>query len=153
MSRLKMNKRALMFRITQVGERATKGLSTVMREEAEKLAELARDYAPVDEGNLEEAIQTKFDYEGINGRLRASVFIKMGMVVDRETGKRISHYAMAMHEGLAPHGSGAFKLGPLSRQKAAGGKDVGGKFMERAAAQRIGIIYQRAHQIVQRQLK
>ena len=148
-TRVKLNKAQLMYRINQIGERAAKGISTVMREETENIATLAKSYAPVDEGNLEAAIKTEFDYLGVNGRLRASVYIDTSLVV-RSDGKTVGNYARVMHELLQPYGSGDFHLGPLSRAKAEAGNDVGGKFLERAAKARMEMLVRKAQRIAQR---
>lgn len=144
-----MNRSKLLYRIKQVGERATKGISTVMRQEAINIRDLARSNAPVDEGNLESAIEVDFDYLGANGRLRASVYIDSKIVV-RKDGKTIGDYARVMHELLEPYGTGRFHLGPRSQAKAQAGHDVGGKFLERAAQARLSELLRKAREIVRR---
>ncbi len=69
-----------------------------------------------------------------------------------KNGRSIEKYATMMEEGLAPYGSGAFNLGKNSKAKAAGGKDVGGKFMARAFKKRARQTWQRANDLVKRML-
>jgi len=148
-----MDKAQLLYRIKQIGDRATKGISDVMRDEAENIRDLARSNAPVDEGNLEAAIKTDFDYQGINRRLRASIYIDMEMPEAQGNGRTVGRYAEIMHELLAPYGSGRFNLGKKSEDKRAAGHDVGGKFLERAAEARVEPMLTRVMNIVRRSLR
>lgn len=136
--------------ILQIGDRAMRGVSTVMIDEGEKIKELAKSNAPVDEGNLEEAIKMEVDRGGIHGRTRVSVYIDEAM--EAGNNKVVGDYAILMHEGLAPYGSGAYNLGVKSQAKAAGGGDVGGKFMERAIKEREPILMRRVYEIARRLL-
>jgi hypothetical protein len=89
-----------------------------------KVQELAVEYAPVDEGNLEDSIKVS-NTESSGGDTVVDVFVD-GDVPSSDGGK-VSDYANKIHEGR-------FKqLGPKSQQKAASsGKAVGPKFLERA---------------------
>lgn len=137
--------------LTQIGERALRGISTVMEEEGNEIQALARSYAPVDEGDLESAIKIEKDRGGENGRTRIFVYVDMDAPADH--GKVVGDYAMLMHEGLAPYGSGFYKLGKLSIEKLMAGNKVGGKFMERAAIDRLPILISRVNAIVKRALR
>lgn len=138
---------ALMAMLEQVGERAVRGVSDEIKKGAEEIAELAIKYAPVDEGNLEDAIKVEFDRYGINRRIRATVYVDLD--VRGADGVPVGRYAMAMHEGLAPYGSGAFNLGAKSRAKDGGTGRVGGKYLERAINELSPEIFAR----VQRKIK
>ena len=120
--------------LQQTGEKSSTVALDEMRNQAVILRDLARSYAPVDKGNLEEAIQILEDYGGLNRRKRVFVYVNTARSVGR--GKSIGTYAMAMHEALAPYGSGSFRLGRKSRAKRAAGNKVGGKFMSRARRDR-----------------
>jgi hypothetical protein len=98
-----------------------------LRNSAEEVAKLARAFAPVDEGNLEEAIEASESKEGFFSRKRSVVFV--GVNPDKlgegytESGFR---YDVRMHEG-------AYKLSPASLEKQrTGGKTVGPKYLTRA---------------------
>lgn len=151
MSRVQCDVDRLTLAINQIGDRAVRGIAQVMREEGENIRDLARSYAPVDDGYLEQSIVTDEDRHGAHGRLQVYVFINENMAADR--GKLIRDYAILMHEGLAPYGSGAYQLGPRSRAKALGGNKVGGKFLERAAKKRLKPLMQKVQEIVRRSLR
>lgn len=104
---------------------------------------LARAMAPVDEGNLEQAI--KLRPEGGTAQLRdeygrfakteIEVYIDVNMPVPGRPGKTVGDYAYEIHEHLTPYGF--MQLGPKSQRKQArnGGIEVGGGFLDRAAAE------------------
>jgi hypothetical protein len=106
-------------------------------EGAKEIQELAIKMAPIDKGNLEEAI--KID-EGGSGRDAAtgrftrkevSVYVDMSMPVPDRPGKTVGDYAYEMHEHLTP--VGPLQLGERSQEKQEGSSVVvGGGFMERA---------------------
>lgn len=138
-SKVSMNRKGLEISIKQTGERVTRGVATVMSEEGKKIAELARDYAPVDKGNLEDAIQVEETNTGLNGRREVTVFVDESVAAGGD--KAVGDYALLMHEALYPYGSAGpddkrFQLGPKSQAKRAGGKKVGGKFLTRALSDR-----------------
>lgn len=142
MINVKTDIKGIVAQIRQISDRAYRGVSDVMRQEAEVAAELAKNYAPVDEHNLERAIKVRADRTGINGRYEVDVYVdedmpavshnRNGSVTKGTEDKTVGEYAAIMHEGLAPYGSGAFNLGPESLRKAGYGYDVGGKFLTRA---------------------
>lgn len=112
----------LVLALRQGGERVVRRAREAMKREADKIVLLAKSNAPVDKGDLEASIRAEKEYED-NKRLQINVMVGGG---------EVDTYAVQMHEGLAPYGSGAFHLGPGSRAKAAAGNDVGGKYLERA---------------------
>jgi hypothetical protein len=127
----------LMLLLRQGGPRAVRRAREQIKREGERIASRARDLAPVDykgqsrqdppRRELERSIRAERFYED-NRRL--AVLVNVGGVVD---GVDVDVYAVQMHEGLAPYGSGAFEKGPASKAK---GPDVGGKFLERAFNER-----------------
>lgn len=136
----------LIAKIEQVGDRAHRGVSALMQREGIILRDLARSNAPRDEHDLESAITSEPQPTGINRRTEVYVYVDGSR--SKNTGKSVSEYAMYMHEGLAPYGSGAYQLDKGSQEKAGEGHDVGGKFLERAVEERRPIIYYRARQII-----
>ena len=125
----------LSFRLDQVGDRAIRGISQAIREGAHDIAEKARSNAPVDQGNLEDAIKVDISRSGVNGRVSATVYVDESMpapeltpdgrIVKGTEYKVVGDYAMKMHEG-------EYKLGKRSRAKASAGHEVGPKYLERA---------------------
>lgn len=141
----------------QVGDRATRGISDVMREEGEIIRDLARDNAPVDDYDLERAITMDVDRSGVHGRTQ--VYIYVDEDVEGADGKAVREYATLMHEGLAPYGSGF--AGDVwnpnypeskSKLKAAAGYAVGGKFLTRALKERYAIMMRKVKVIAERVL-
>jgi len=123
----------LMTILRQTGAKAQRGVYEQMKKEAREIQRLARLYAPIDHGNLEDAISVEeIDAErGEGGRFgRKSVAVFVDTTQEGYKGEPIGQYAYIMHEYLAPYGR--FKLGPLSRQKNSGNGKVGGKYLERA---------------------
>jgi hypothetical protein len=130
-SKVNMDIGLMMAIIDQRGERAVKGVSEIMLAESEKIAQMAQEFAPVDEHDLERAIMVEKDRTGTNRRLMTAVFVDESAVTEKGDAL-VGEYALMMEEGLAPYGSGAFNLGEKSKEKARGGYKVGGKFMARA---------------------
>lgn len=128
------NPSVMEMKLSQLGERAVKGMSDRMRRHAIMIRDLARSYAPVKTGLLERSI----DYTTIReGRRNAYVvFIDLDAVKSHGKDGEVSlwEYAGIMEDQLRPHGrrGPALKLGALSRAKAASGKKVGGRFLGRA---------------------
>jgi len=151
-NRVKCDVEGAVVRLDQIGEKALRGIYGVMQDEGKIIEHLAKLFAPVDDGYLEDAIKTDDTPPGRTalgrfGRGKVSVYIDMSMPADGA--KVVGDYAMRIHEGLAPYGSGAYQLGPKSIAK---GGEVGGKFMERAANERISSIYAKVQNIVRRSL-
>ena len=124
--------------LQQTGAKAQKGVSEQMKREAIKIRDLARKFAPVDYGNLEDAIQLgedggeRDDFSGRFTRKSYTVFIDMEHPA--EEGKVVGDYAYLMHEHLMPYGP--FKLGEHSLAKQAGQTEmVGGMYLDRAVDQ------------------
>lgn len=123
--------------LRQGGERAVRRARSQMKREIGKIEQLAKDFAPVDHKGpgpglppgheLERSIRQRRTYE--NNR-RLAVAVDVGGTVD---GVDVDDYALLMHEGLAPYGSGAFQPGPATKAK---GGQAGGKFLERAYKER-----------------
>lgn len=132
----------LRYLLKQAGQKAVKGAIDQMRKEAQKIADLARQMAPVDEGDLEKAIIVTEEGGGRDSSGRfARKQLSVGVDMDAPAGfnKRgeqitVGAYAYVMHEHLAPFGK--FGLGPLSRLKQSRQSVmVGGKYLERALAE------------------
>lgn len=121
---------SLMTIIRQGGERVVRGVSTQMKKEGEEIQKLAREYAPVDEGNLEDAITVEADRSGVRGRTVVYVYVDENHPAHMTT---VGQYAMRMHEG-------EYRLGPGSQAKDAGRGVVGPKFLERAVDERSPMI-------------
>lgn len=125
----------LMTTIEQTGDRAQKGLFEKIRRRALKMQKLARSYAPIDKGNLEDAIYVEEEGGGRNyaGKFeRKSITVGIDLNHPADDGKTVGDYAYEMHEFLEPYGMGYFKLGKRSEAKDGGRGIVGGKFLERA---------------------
>lgn len=129
----------LKYLLKQAGLKAVKGAFDQMRREAKKIETLAKQMAPVDEGDLEDAIQMVETGGGRDefGRFaRKSITIEVDMdasagVDSQGRPRTVGAYAYTMHEHLAPYGR--FNLGPRSRAKQDGQNVmVGGKYLERA---------------------
>lgn len=108
-------------------QRTHKRLLRLMRRGAEDIRDLSREYAPVDEGNLEEAIEVGESVENFMGRSRNVEFVGVNPDKLGEGFTKYKYrYDIAMHEG-------SYNLGPLSQAKAqASGKQVGPKYLTRA---------------------
>ena len=149
----------IVVNLTQVGERALRGMFHAMKNEGEIIAHFAKQFAPVDEGNLEDAIRVEEIGGGRNAlgqferwSIRVSVdenhpaahYNKDGSVTAGTSMKIVGDYLWIMHECLLPFGSGFgdLHLGPKSQDKDAGRGVVGGKFMERALNMRLPMITQ-----------
>lgn len=130
LSRIEGSFDGIMLRINQRGERAVKGVSDTMQDNAERIRDLAIEYSPILTGALESSIKKNTEYTGINRRSVVTVFIDES----GDAGK----YAADVHEHLAPWGDGTWgRVGgsdpdSFSAQKDNGSGLVGGKFLERA---------------------
>lgn len=135
----------LKFLLRQAGAKGGKSAFRQMKKEAMEIRDLARQMAPVDEGDLESAIVVNEVGGGRDketGRfMQKAIAIEVDgdqTVGNASTGeaRTVGDYAYIMHEYLAPYGR--FKLGKRSRAKQAAnpGVMVGGKYLERAVAER-----------------
>lgn len=133
----------LLLRLQRAEREVLKGAVDQMREEAKGIRDLARKMAPVDEGDLEKAIKYE-EQRGrdARGRFAATTFLigvdstVVANSPNREGQKiKVGDYAYIMHEHLTPYGR--YNLGPKSQAKQSGQQEmVGGKFLERAAAEK-----------------
>jgi hypothetical protein len=129
----------LKFILQKASSEAPKHIFEQMKREGKKMQQLARMMAPVDMGNLEDAITLSTEGGGrdMRGRFMSkvvAVFIDMNQPVPERPGHVVGEYAYEMHEHLTP--MGPKKLGKKSVAKQSGqSEQVGGGFMERAAEQ------------------
>ncbi len=129
-------------------------LFLAMLEEAEKIRDLAKEFAPVDDYNLVEAIQTDIESRDASGRFkRKEVTVFVDMEKANDDGTKVGDYAMLIHEYLQPYGSGDLNLGKKSQQKDAGRRVVGGKFLERAILERALPMIDRLEAVAQQHMK
>lgn len=120
--------------LQQIGPRAERAVTRQMKAEAYRIADLAKRFAPVDEGPLEDSIQVMQEGGGRDDRGR---FARTSFTVYVDTDQQGSHgaliadYAYRMHEHLTPYGP--LKLGKRSQAKQVGQSEmVGGRYLERA---------------------
>lgn len=145
------NPRMLERRLSQIGDRATRGVSAVLRRAAIRIRDLAKDYAPVHTGLLERSI----DYAVVRDGMRRNMYIvyidlNETKVNGKGNVKELGDYAILIHRGLAPYGTGRWQLGKRSAAKRAGGKKVGGRFLARAARDGLDDILSEAAREVRR---
>jgi len=114
-------------RLRNVAERSSRGAREQMAKGAEMIAELAKELAPVDEGNLEDAIMfEKEPRQKANERYTFAVYVDEAHAGTRAAD--VGQYAVIMHE------SSDYDLGEKSAAKAAAnGLPVGRKYLENAA--------------------
>lgn len=123
--------------------RTNKRMLRLMRRGAQEVADRARQYAPVDEGNLEDAIEVAETSERFFGNARQ---VSLVGVNPEKLGEGYTKYGyrydIRMHEDTT------YELGPRSRAKQeATGKKVGSKFLARAYTELEPSIRARAEQI------
>lgn len=148
------------IKLEQLGKKVVRGVSAQLAVEAERVAQIARNYAPVDEHNLEQAIEVVKESGGRNALgqfTRNSYTIRVnGSAVGSgggKRGRRVGAYAWQMHQYLLPYGAGGYNLGPKSIEKRRSGNDVGGLFMTRALADSRDDIYKNCVNAVSQALK
>lgn len=124
---------ALITRLENVAKKAPKESQKALEEGGNKIKREAIRRAPVDEGNLENAIYgpeddegIKKDYGGIHGRKRFYVGVDGSHETDR-LDRSVGDYALIMHESV-------YELGDKSKDKQKDNPDitVGRKFLESA---------------------
>jgi hypothetical protein len=122
---------SLIAQLDAVGKDTTKAAQNAMKAGGKDIRDLARDYAPIDDGDLEKAIVTQVDGK--------TVFVGIDPRAVDEHGRPVVGYATLMHEyqaigapGPLPKASGLYGLGKKSVAKDGGRGIVGGKFLERA---------------------
>jgi hypothetical protein len=95
-----------------------------LRQGAIRIQQSARNYSPVEFGNLESSIKTEEQITDTAATIRIGV--DDATPVPERPGKHVGDYALFIHES-------DYHLGPASLAKAAAtGKQVGPKFLERA---------------------
>lgn len=113
-------------RLARTGDRTNKKALQILREGSRDIQELAKEYAPVDEGNLEDSIVRVEDRSGPRGQIAIFVGVdksRLGIGYTRYG----YEYDVRMHEDYS------YELGPKSREKAArNGKKVGAGYLIRA---------------------
>jgi hypothetical protein len=149
---------SIIIKLTQRGERAVKGVSDVMQSNGDAIRDLARAYAPVDEGNLEKAIVKNTTYTGVNRRSEIEIGVDTSRAGSGGSGSwDLATYANAMHEQQAI-GSTVdlryhFQLGEKSKEKDGGRGVVGGKYLFRAYLERQVKIKEQTYNAVKRAFK
>lgn len=120
--------------IKQTGGKAQDGVARQMKKEALKIQELAKKFAPVDYGNLEDAIDIEEEGGGRDdmGRfVRKSYRVFVDMNHPAAHGQVVGDYAYLVHEHMTPYGE--IGLGPNSmRKQMSQAEMVGGLYMDRA---------------------
>jgi hypothetical protein len=115
--------------------RVYKGMRDGAEEGAEIIMEKSQENSPVDTYNLEEAHHIEKTITAAD-HIRLTIEVS-GVGYGSNDPRDVDEYAILVHEMLAPYGAGEldgkpFSIGPKSQAKAATGKAVGGKFLERA---------------------
>lgn len=111
--------------LNNIEKRSSRGVREALEKGAEKIQDLARKYAPVDEGNLEESVKIAKEVDILNSR-RSKFYVYIDENQPAKDGKTVGFYALRMHEG-------DYRLGKGSQAKAvSSGLLVGRKFLERA---------------------
>ncbi len=127
-----------LYALRRVEDRTNRRSRAAVRKYARRIAETAREYAPQDEGDLESAIRHDQEARGSRGRLVMHVGIDHDLLGPGYTTGGFD-YAYEMHENY-PYPVGGIP-NPLesgkpwlenSYRKQQQGKEVGGKFLERA---------------------
>jgi hypothetical protein len=112
--------------LRNVADMSSRGVRDALEHGAEDIQKLARLYAPVDEGNLEDSIKIDGtrDVSSQPGRKMFMVYVDLSHPA--EGGRSVGEYAERMHET-------SYNLGPKSAAKEdAIGMMVGPKYLERA---------------------
>lgn len=137
---------ALEASIKNLADKAARGASEEMRKTAIKIRNLARDYAPVDTGTLERAIDFMAIKDPTTRRNTFVVFVDLDKV--HPDGGVVGDYAFIMEQQLHPYGRQKgkihFDLDFGSQLKAGSGLKVGGRFLERAMKDGMGDLQGRA---------
>ena len=138
--KIQFDVRELEADLRQRGDRTMANGARSLRRISERMRNLAIEYAPRDDGDIEKAIKINDEIRDSRRRLTFQVYVDPNAETtpkERADGsipldpKTVSEYALLMEQGLAPYGSGRYDL-DKSEEKAKQGYDVGGKFMTRA---------------------
>ncbi len=116
----------LLTRFNNISRVSTAETSKALKKSATEVQKLARKYAPLDRGNLEDAIQVISGNK--IGRAFAEYYVGVNEShpVPERPDKTVGDYALEMHEG-------EYDLGFRSQEKARKlGVEVGPKYLERA---------------------
>lgn len=114
----------VLLEMKRIGERTNKAALRQLRREAQTIAEISQEQAPVLEGNLEMSHQI---VETIGDGRRVEIAIEVGGQVN---GVDVNGYLDFIHEAV-------YRLGPKSLEKQGRVKRVvGRKFLERARDER-----------------
>lgn len=124
---LKWNARQLEANLQQVSRAAMANGARSLRRIAMRIQKLAQDNAPIDDGELENAIKIEERTDG-NRRKAFTVYVDGNEPAGDD--KTVGDYAILQERYLTP--AGKWQLGDGSQAKRDGGKDVGGRFMDRA---------------------
>ncbi len=149
--------------LKRVGNATDRAVMKALVEKGVELRDLARAGAPVDYGNLEQAIKLQHigDLRGSSGRFLAGggsvmVYIDNSMPAPSTPGEKgertVGDYAWYIHENQTPYGP--IPLGPKSQEKQDANPEVvvGGGFMDRAADIIGATISQELANIVKKQI-
>lgn len=140
MSSVQCNVSALTARIHQVGDRATKGVSDVMRKYAKLIIyDIETRTAPRRLGVLEKSM-IKIDHRGQNGRLW--IEITVDPTAENKYGQEVAKYAELVNKYMRP-APGAF----MGRGKGTIAKspDAGGMFIRRSVQRWSAKLYSEVH--------
>ena len=117
--------------------RVAKGMRDGAEEAAELIMKKSQDNSPVDTYNLEEAHHIEKHVTDA-GNIKFTIEVS-GVGHGSDNPRDVEEYAMLVHEMMAPYGAGELngkpfhiKNSPQNNAKIAAGKQIGGKFMERA---------------------
>lgn len=127
--------------LAELGVTARRRVTAKLHQKALQIQNLAKQMAPIDDGNLEKAIKVFPEStpatrvrNALGQFARVDIYVYVDMDMPADEGKKVGDYAYIMHEHLTPFG--AYNLGPKSAAKQAGQSVmVGGKYLERAYAQ------------------
>lgn len=124
---VKIDSEAMIAELRNIAQRANSNAARTLKRASIRVRDLARNYAPVDTGALQESLDYGMKKEG--GRNVYLVFVRGDFV--KSGGKTVGNYADIMESELTPYGNGKYTLGGRSRAKAQS-FPVGGKYLERA---------------------
>lgn len=110
-------------RLSNDAEQSSRGSRDALVEGGEKIAQRAKEYAPIDEGNLEDAITSTGVIDKGSRRKVVDVYVDTNHAGTRAP--TVEDYYLRMHEG-------SYNLGSKSREKDGGSGKVGPKYLERA---------------------
>ncbi len=116
----------LITRFDNVSKVSNAKTSKALKQSATEVQKLARKFAPLDRGNLEDAIQVIGGNKVSRAYAQYFVGVNESHPVPERPGHTVGDYALEMHEG-------EYDLGERSQEKARNlGVEVGPKYLERA---------------------